>query len=278
VVPPAIPRRTVPVPATAPAGQNITLDDRGAKFTLFLPPGWGATVTTGRTVLTVHFHGEPWFVIREHLRRGVTGALLCFSPGQGSVVYRVPFEDRQRFGRVVAMVEREIVKRGAPPGTKIEAVDVSSFSAGYGAVRELVKSPEYLALIRRIVLADSMYGSFEAGSRVPAREHIEVWLPFCRAAARGEKVFLFTHSQVPTETYASSGQCAAALVEAVGAPVERVAAGSTPASSDPQFSLTARADLGGFHVWSYAGSDAQAHLTHIRHLAELWSALDRAGR
>jgi len=286
VTPPALPRRPITPPAEPPPGQDITLDDRGAKFTLFLPPGWGSTVTTGQTVLTVHFHGEGWHVIQEHLRRGAKGPLLCVNLGQGSSAYRVPFEDRERFARLLRMAEQEMVKRGAPPQTRVAAVDVSSFSAGYGAVRELMKSPQYVTLIRRIVLADSMYASFEptppTGPRPspapPAKEHIDPWLPFCRAAARGEKTFLFTHSQVPTETYANSAACAAALIDAVGAPNQTVPRGTTPASADPEFPLTARADLARFHVWSYAGSDAQAHLTHIRHLADLWTALDRAGQ
>jgi hypothetical protein len=38
--------------------------------------------------------------------------------------------------------------------------------------------------------------------------------------------------------------------------------------------LLQRADVGRFHVWNYAGTNAQAHLTHVRHLADLWRALD----
>jgi hypothetical protein len=158
-------------------------------------------------------------------------------------------------------------------------VDVSSFSAGYGAVRELVKSPEYCKIIRRIVLLDSMYAGLEpeekgSTNRRPLAAQIDVWVPFARAALRGEKTFVLTHSQVPTTTYASSSECAEALLQRVGGEARAVAANSIPAANDPNFPILARTDRGGFHVWSYGGVDAQAHLTHARHMADVWRALE----
>jgi hypothetical protein len=267
VVPPAMPRRVIARPATAPAGDQVEIE-KG--YTVFVPKVWGDSRHPS-CVLTIHFHTEPWFAIEEHLRRGLREPLLVVMLGQGSTVYRVPFEDRGRLGRLVGQVEKQL-------NTRVKAVDVSSFSAGYGAVREIVKWPEYRQMIRRIVLCDSMYGSFAAGSTTrPAAEHIEPWMEFAKMAARGEKTFVLTHSQVPTASYASSGQCAAALVEAVGGAKVIVPRGSMPATLDPEFPLLTRSDVGHFHVWAYDGANAQAHLTHVRHLADVWKALDAAG-
>jgi hypothetical protein len=55
-----------------------------------------------------------------------------------------------------------------------------------------------------------------------------------------------------------------------------VPAGSLPATQDPEFPLLERADSGNFHLWGYGGQDAQAHITHVRHLADVWMALDAA--
>jgi hypothetical protein len=191
---------------------------------------------------------------------------LCAYLGEGSTVYRRPFEDRERFGRLMAAVEAELKAR-------IAAVDISSYSAGYGAVRELVKSERYLRLMRRVVLCDSMYGSFEAGTTRPAMEHIEPWVPLARAAMRGEKTLVLTYSQVPTASYASTAQCAHALASVVGVKIERVAT----AAQQADYPLRERGDVGGFHVWGYEGSDAMAHMTHARRLADVWKALDAAG-
>ncbi len=278
--PPPMPARAIARGQEAQAGEQVVLNDQGTNFTLYLPKAW-KIAPSGEVALTVHFHSAIWFGIQEHLRRGLTGPLICFYPGEGSTVYRLAFEDRQRFGRWLRMVEKELKLRGTPENTRITMVDISSFSAGYGAVREIVKSPEYFSLLRRVVLSDSMYAGFEAdalkdGIRKPAREHLDPWVPLAKAAARSEKTMVLTHSEVPTSTYANTATCAAALIETVGAPRQSVAPGSSQAASDPEFPLKYRSDLGNLHIWGYAGTNAMAHMTHARHLADVWMSLDAA--
>ena len=53
---------------------------------------------------------------------------------------------------------------------------------------------------------------------------------------------------------------------------------SLPATRDSNSPLLRRADAGHFHIWSYGGEDAPAHLTHVRHMAEVWQALEAAKR
>jgi hypothetical protein len=284
IAPPAMPHRDIAPPKDPPQGETVNLVDGEAAFTLFLPAGWKVP-PTGETALTVHFHGAVWFAIDEHLRHGLSTPLIAAYLGEGSSVYQKPFADRERFGRWMELTVEALRERGAPTNTHISAVDVTSFSAGYGAVRELLKAPKYAGLIRRIILSDSMYASFAAGSnapvetaygtfRQPERDQIEVWAPFARAAARGEKTFVLTVSEVPTDRYASSADCAAALIREVNAPVRVIAPGSNAAASDPDFPLKFRADLGQFHVWGYGGTNAQAHMNQARHMAEVWLALD----
>lgn len=279
--PPAMPHRQIAPPAEGFPGETIEMEDRGTKFTLFVPNGWSAG-SNRYVTLTAHFHAAIWFGIQEHLRRGLTGPLVCFYLGEGSTVYKTPFLDRQRFGRIIRAIQQELRKRGAPAGTLITQVDISSFSAGYGAVRELIQTPACLKLIRRIVLCDSMYAGFEQESKEgvrPAPEvgQIQVYVPFANEAIAGRKTLAFTYSQVPTGTYANSAECAAALVKALGLKSKAVRPTSTPASSDPRYPLRLRCDSGCLHIWGYAGEDAQAHMTHARHLADVWQALDAAG-
>ncbi len=266
-VPPPMPRRAIARPEVPPAWVQLEIEPG---YTLLVPQIRHGPSSSSIT-LTIHFHGEPWFVLEEHLRRGSEEPLLCVTLGQGSSVYRVPFENQKKLSQLLEKVEKQLQKR-------VIALNISSFSAGYGAVREIVKSPEYRQMIRRIVLCDSMYASFAPGSTTqPAAEHMEPWIAFAKMAAKGEKTFVFTHSQVPTSTYANSASCANALIDAVGGPKVKVPRGSLPATLDPEFPLLTRCDVGHFHVWGYDGADAQAHLTHVRHLADVWKALDAAG-
>jgi hypothetical protein len=68
------------------------------------------------------------------------------------------------------------------------------------------------------------------------------------------------------------------VASAAGAEFKSVMKDSCPAAREPEYPLIQRADFGRFHVWNYAGTNAQAHLTHVRHLADLWRALDAASQ
>lgn len=276
-----MPRRAITPGTQAPSGEKVAMEDMGANYTLWLPAQWNV-VPTNSWRINVHFHGTEWFIIQEHERAGYRRPLVVFQSGEGSSAYRRLLEDTNRFARVLKQVEAELHRRGAPAGARIDAVDVSSFSAGYGAVRELVKCPEYRSVVRRIVLADSMYAGLapvtnsDAG-RQPDPRHIAPWLAFAREAMQGRTTFVFTHSAVPTGAFASSAECAGALLAALGVPTPRpVPPASSAAARVPDYPLETQCDVGRFHVWGYGGQDAQAHLTHIRHLADIWRALDEA--
>jgi hypothetical protein len=261
--PPPMPHRTIAPDKEPLQGRKVLMADGDVKFTLFAPDTWKRTNAT----LTVHFHTAEWFVIQEHIRRGASHPLATFHLGEGSIVYRRAFEDPKRFGRVVDLVGRELAFE---PST----IEISSFSAGYGAVREILKHREYFDRICTIVLADSMYAGLEADStRRPLREHIDVWVPFARAAIKSEKTFVFTYSGVPTPSYVSSSECARALLGSLNIQDAVVAPNSLPAASDKDFPLLRRADVGNLHVWGYGGTNAQAHMTHPRHIADIWHSL-----
>jgi hypothetical protein len=194
--------------------------------------------------------------------------LIVFNAGEGSAAYRLPFEDTNRLARIVSLVEAQL-----PGHPRIKRLEISSFSAGYGAVRELLKNPDAIKRIQRIALFDSMYAGLEvepkgATNRRPSRAQIEVWVPFAQAAVRREKEFVFTHSDIPTRNYASSFECAQALIQRLGLTAQLI-----PATGD-DYSPRSKTDAGNFHVWGYTGTDAQAHLTHIRHMADVLKILD----
>ncbi len=269
--------RNIARSAAPPPGRQMSIREGDCEATLFVPQSW-TPASNGQLPLIIHFHTATWFAIDEHLRHGLNTPLLAFYLGEGSSKYQKPFTDSRRLQRMLRLTEQQLATSAGTNVLHIASIDISSFSAGYGAVREILKSPEYRQLIRRVVLCDSLYGSFEVNvngntNRVPARKHIEPWLPFARAAAAGEKTFVLTHSEVPTTDYANSAQCAQALIAAVGAPIQRVPAGSTPAA-EGDFPLLYRSDLGSFHVWGYGGTNAMAHMIHARHLAEIWQTLD----
>ena len=277
--PPALTWKEVTANTNLP-GSVQHLENKPVKYTLFVPNTWSAPAN-GDVTLTIHFHGAHWFIIQEHLARGLRGPLVNFDLGLASEAYRRAFENEQHFAAFLKDVEKELTKR-AGRDVHVSNVEISSFSAGYAAVRELLKVPAYFEIISRITLLDSLYARFSSGGERgrkatdPAFEHIEPWLPFAQAAIKGQKTFLITCSQVPTPSYASSEQTTEALLRAVGVPVLPVEPNSGPAASEPDCPLLRRSDFGRFHVWGYGGKDQRAHLVHARHLGDFWQALDRA--
>lgn len=275
-----MPHRDIKPSAAPPPGVIIQLTNDAAWATLFLPEGWRVP-PDGRARLVVHFHTVAWFTIQEHLRRESKLPLLNFALGEGSATYARPFQDSARFQDWLRVVESELVSRGAPVNVRVVSVDLSSFSAGYGAVREILKLETNRNVIACILLCDSLYGGLaETNAPYPRRkvlaEHVEPWRAFVETAARGEKTFLLTTSDIETASYASTSECGSAVASVVGAEFKPVTKDSCAAAREPQYPLVRRADLGHFHVWNYAGTNAQAHLTHVRHLADLWRALDAA--
>ncbi len=269
-VPPVMALRPVGGPAEGVPAEVVPLLVDGVAVTLFLPVGWEASSER----LAIHFHTSPEFALGEHRRAGYRFPLVAVMLGSGSARYRAPFLDGTLFPHLVAAVEVQLRKRGLA-GAAVREIDVSSFSAGYGAVRELVGQPLGRRLIQRIVLSDSLYAGLSRGAdgkgpRVVQADQIDCWAPFAREAVMGRTTFVLTHSQIHTPSYASTPECGLALVSALGLTMRPVVDGSG------EWPILGRCDAGRFHVWSYGGTNANAHLVHPRTLAEVWQAVDRA--
>lgn len=110
-----------------------------AELVLFLPDGWKDEITSDGVRLTVHFHGAPWYIMEEHTRRGARHPLLSFHLGEGSSMYQKPLEDRDYFPGLLEKARGIVADRAGTPGLRFEPLEGQSFSAGYGAVRELLK-------------------------------------------------------------------------------------------------------------------------------------------
>ncbi|MCC6545966.1 hypothetical protein IT570_02270 [Candidatus Sumerlaeota bacterium] len=275
VIPPAN-KRSIQKPEKT-IGESI---DLGSSFTLFLPPGYKVP-KDGTVELTMHFHGATWFAYQEHLRRGLDGPLVAAYVGEGSRVYKNALLDPARFQQVQDQVIESLRKRGAPAETRIVSVNITSFSAGYGAVREILRNSANHAIIKRVILADSLYGDLEPealakGKREVLAEHVDVWLPFARLAMTGEKTFIITTSEIETPTYASSSEVSHAIVAKLGLK-EIPADPKSIAAKSKDYPLRSSADMGSFHAWFYSGKDAVVHMTLARRIAEVWEAADQAG-
>jgi hypothetical protein len=107
--------------------------------TLFLPANLRLQ---GKVPLLVHFHGSTW--LPEAAARDGKTAVLTVQLGSGSSAYARPFADPKRFAELLKRAEEKA-------GVQFDPVTLSAWSAGYGAVREILKVPEYYQRVRGVL-------------------------------------------------------------------------------------------------------------------------------
>jgi hypothetical protein len=237
---------------TLAPGERIRLETG----TLFLPrqARRGAAMP-----LLVHFHGAGWIAEIAAARRKM--AAITVALGAGSAVYARPFEDRERFGRLLAEAQRSAAVRFRP-------IALSHWSAGYGAAREILKVPRYYNEVERLLAADSIHAGYAAAEPRPATPELvtadlEVFLRFAVDAAAGRKRMIVTHSEVYPGTYASTTETAEHLLR--GAGLRRRAVLRWGPLGMQQISEARRGRL---LVLGYAGNSAPDHLDHLHALPD----------
>src|SRR4051794_40417707 len=116
--------------------------DLGEAF-LFIPHG--VRSADGVVDLLFHLHGAPSVVEPAFVAAKWPGVLVEFNRKGLSRVYAEPFADPGLFPRLIdqALVALKDPQAAAAP--RVGRLTVSSFSAGFGGVRELLKTPEHFA-------------------------------------------------------------------------------------------------------------------------------------
>ncbi|HXG56331.1 MAG TPA: hypothetical protein VNJ03_13215 [Vicinamibacterales bacterium] len=232
-----------------------------------------------RHPLVVHFHGAPW-LLEHHVRRHAPQAgLITVQLGAGSRGYADAFAEPDRLARLVEEASAragELVKR---PVTW-DSIALTSFSAGYGAVRSILQHPAQYDRIDAVALADSLHASYTGdatrsrGTDLPV--DILLLHPFMRFAvdaAAGRKRMLITHSEVFPGTYPSTTETADVLLRHVN--VRRRAVLRQGPVGMQQLSEAMQGQL---RVSGFAGNSAPDHMDHLYAIGETLLAPMMRGR
>ncbi|WP_442482820.1 hypothetical protein [Aeoliella sp. SH292] len=249
-------------------GREFVLDHAGCK--LFVPENY--TPRDGGAVdLLVHFHGHPPVVRSNAEHAGLNAVILTINHNGLSAVYSKPFSDPKLFGEILDEALTTLMEKGNfDRDSHWDSICLSSFSAGYGAVREILRSPDYREQIAGILAADSLYAS-TAADGTPEDDQMVDYKTWADAAAKGDKTFLFSDSCVVTDGYESTretGDELLAHLQLEPKPTDERGLG------DLRFDR--RASKGNFHYWGTPGSDANAHMAHLRYIGEFYQHLPLA--
>ncbi len=222
----------------------------------------------------VHFHGQsPVRKTVVQVARGVV--FVGIDKGIGSGRYSNAFGKSETFRTLLRSIEGALVKHTGDERAHIRKLGLSAWSAGYGAVNEILK---YDAdRVDAVILLDALHAAWNRtakkldGSPESVRPGpVEPTFRYAERALRGEKLFIFTHGSVDPEKYPSTEATANHLLA-------RLKLERTPLDpAGDQFGKSATVDVKGFHLWSYKGRNELAHCTHIQHIAPALAVVESA--
>jgi hypothetical protein len=219
--------------------------------------------------LVIHFHGAAWVAEQAVAGLAVPSLAAVVNLGAGSGVYDRTFSDPTAFDSLLAAVTRES-SAAAGRATRLGRITLVGFSAGHGAVRAILREARHRDRIGAVLLLDGMHTSYlpdgmalAAGGALDTT-NLVAFADFARAAVRGEKRFVVTHSEIFPGTFASTTETADWLLRSLGlrrTPVLRWGPRGMQQLSEVH--------AGRFELLGFAGNAGPDHIDQLHAMPEL---------
>ena len=133
---------------------------------------------------------------------------------------------------------------------------LSSWSAGYGAVTQVLARPH--PRVEAVILLDSLYAGYPAGKRGLEHGQLGPFVDAARTALQGGPLFYLTHTAILPPGYASTGEVASFLLQELGAKAQRV-----EANAGDVHPLVRLYEEGHLFIRGYGGGDRDAHCAQL---------------
>lgn len=232
---------------------------------VFVPAG---TIHADALHLVVHFHGVAF--VPEYAVSQLGGdhvvAVVNLAPGSG--VYDRTFSDPTVYDSLLAAVTRETTAALHQAAT-FRDVTLVGFSAGHGAIRAILRDSVHFDRVNAVLLLDGLHTSYvpentvvEKGGTLDERNLAE-FVRFARAAVRGDKRLLITHSEIFPGSFASTTETTDYLVQALG--LKRTAVLRWGPRGMQQLSEVKQ---GGLEIDGFAGNAGPDHIDQFHAMAE----------
>ena len=253
-------------------GRRTFTGPQGKPVDVWIPDGIGRRDDPD---LVVHFLGAAWLPEYAASRLKTKTVAAVVNIGAGSGIYDRAFSDPAAFDSLLANVTREV---SAALGRTVafRRVTLSGFSAGHGAVRAILRDPRHFARVDAVLLLDGMHTSYvpdgvvlEKGGTLDPK-NLDGFVAFARAAMRGEKRFLVTHSEIFPGTFASTTETADYLLTTLG--LHRTAVLRWGPRGMQQLS---EVESGRFELLGFAGNSAPDHIDQFQGMPEFLGRLLR---
>jgi hypothetical protein len=221
---------------------------------LFLPAGM--KTANGLPVL-FFFHGGTWLPEVAAAQNKV--AVVAVQAGAGSATYTRLFEDPARFPALLKEAETKA-------GVGFGRVMLGGWSAGCGAIRQILKAPESYARVDAALMIDGIHTDYVDGKPGPLEskigdENLAIWQQLARDAIAGRKRAIVTHSEIFPGTFASTTETADYLLKQLNL-VRRPVLKWGPMG----LQQLSEARAGKFLLIGYAGNSAPDHVDQLHGL------------
>lgn len=226
-------------------------------------PHKGGITKSGGFDLIVHFHGhEP--IRKEFVKVAKGSVLVGIDLGIGSGVYASTFAAPNAFPQLIASVEAAMAKKTGNAKAHVRKLTLSSWSAGYGAIEQILRQPIGKS-VNAVVLLDSLHtGYVDERSKALKTQQIDVFVDYAKRAAKKQAFMFMSHSSIIPPGYASTTEVASYVIgELKGKPKKAKRADVLG------LDLIRRFDKGDFHVRGYTGDDKPDHCAHIGLMADI---------
>ncbi len=210
--------------------------------------------------LLIFFHGGAWIPEVAGAQHGCM-TLSFQTSAKAAWSYTSYFKEKGRFARLLAEVE-------AASGGSLGKITVCGWSAGCQAVRELLRDPEAVARVDRVLFIDGIHTSYLNGKPGPLESEIDAAnlapiLAFANEAAEGRKRMMVIHGEIFPGTFASTTETADWLLRELKIPRE-----ATLEWGPMKTQQLSRAEKGGFRLLGFAGNAAPDHVDLLHALPD----------
>ena len=281
IVPPPASQNPSPMSDATRVHERLQRRDLGGVTRTFAGPAgkpvevWIPAIAVPRDTMDVviHFLGAPWLPEQAVADAAPGAAAVVVNLGAGSGIYDRSFRDPAAFDSLLAGIQRELGSASSRP-TVPGRITLVGFSAGHGAVRAILREPRHFARVDAVLLLDGMHTSYVPEGKPLAdggmldTTNLVAFAQLARAAMRGEKRFLVTHSEIFPGTFASTTETADWLLHSLG--LHRTPVLSWGPRGMQQLSVVR---AGHFELRGYAGNSAPDHIDQLHAMPELLASL-----
>lgn len=218
--------------------------------------------------LLIHFHGSGQVVEYAATRYPHSIITASITLGTGSSVYANAFRDSTILPMIIDSISSEIAFH-LHHKIKFQHIVLSGWSAGYGAVRQILSTSGNYDRVSAVLLLDGIHAGYipdgvplSEGGKIDSTE-LKTFLLLAEDASHrsSKKKFLITHSEIFPGTFVSTTEATDYVLGKLG--MKRFAVLRWGPLGMQQVSVARR---GHFAIYGFAGNTAPDHIDHFEAL------------